>query len=140
MPRFDVGRFYLHRLCLHNPMFVSLPIPSAAVIFLASNTNSSLNQDYLGLSCRLGILESGVIPYPCRFPCSSKEIFLPLFSLQSKCPGLQPGELATCLKICACQTCQHPGSGKQAALERSSFGNQSSFRGVGGLSVVPTLP
>lgn len=43
----------------------------------------------------------------------------------------------TCFKICACRTCQHPGSGKQAALGQNSFANQSRFREEGGLYARP---
>lgn len=109
------------------------PAPLGA---LSASTN-------LGLSCHVsGILESEVVPDPCSLLCSPKCILSLLFSLKNKHTGPQPAAWGwqTCFKIWACRTCQHPGSGKQAALGQNSFANQSCFREVGGLYVGPTLP
>lgn len=142
MPPFDVERFFIK----WGPLLFPQAWPKHPSIhqqcgFDDSSTISTSTT--FGLSCHVsGILECEVVPDACSLPCSLKHILSLLSSLKNKSPGPQPAAWGweTCFKICACRTCQHPGSGKQAALGQNSFANQSCFREVGGLYMGPTLP
>lgn len=145
VPLFDVSRFLdrwgsvphaqallkhlsidLHSVCLVRPWCSWHPTPSGALSTRTMLACPAMSWEFYNIAKFL----------------PPKWIPSPLFSLKNKHPGPQPAAwgLATCLKICACRTCQHPGWGKQAALEQNSFANQSRFRKVGGLYMRPTLP
>lgn len=107
--------------------FIMAPAPSGA--------------SFIGLSCHVwGIPEGGVDSWSMQPAQHSEANPLSSFKIEHlrQQPAAQGREM--CFKICACRTCQHPGTSGQAALGQNSFAHQSCFREVGGLYVGPTLP